>query len=127
MNSTKPYLVRGFYEWCCDNNLSAYIIVRECSEIECMKEYFKSGKVTLNISNASVRDLVITNEHISCRARFGGVSRSIEIPMSVVTYIFAKENGHALSFPEEEKSINTEVNVTGQTTKITKPTLKLIK
>jgi stringent starvation protein B len=38
------------------------------------------------------------NNFVQFRARFGGVSREIEVPMENVTAIYARENGQGMTF-----------------------------
>jgi stringent starvation protein B len=41
------------------------------------------------------------NEWISFSARFGGISRKIEVPIENVLAIYARENGQGMAFPVE--------------------------
>ena len=96
--TTKPYLIRAIYEWCVDNNLTAYISVEIDQSTSVPEEYVKDGEITLNIGPIAARDLLIDNDSVQFTARFSGVSRKIFVPISAVKAIFAKEINHGLFF-----------------------------
>lgn len=100
--STKPYLVRAIYEWCTDSGLTPYLVVAVGKHTRVPLEYAKDGQVVLNISQSATRNLLIGNDLIQFSARFGGVSRDIEVPMDAVASIYARENAQGLSFPVEQ-------------------------
>lgn len=100
--STKPYLIRAIYEWCTDSGLTPYLVVTVGKYTRVPMEFAKNGQVVLNISQASTRNLQIGNDLIQFSARFGGVSRDIEVPVDAVASIYARENGQGLSFIVEE-------------------------
>jgi stringent starvation protein B len=49
----------------------------------------------------ATRNLDISNDWISFQARFGGVPRSLRIPVIAVHSIYARESGEGLVFPPE--------------------------
>lgn len=99
--STKPYLVRAIYEWCTDSGLTPYLVVTVGKHTRVPLEFAKNGQIVLNISQSATHNLLIGNDLIQFSARFGGVSRNIEVPMNAVASIYARENAQGLSFPEE--------------------------
>ena len=98
MNSTKPYLIRAIFEWCVDNQYAPYIAVSVNSNTHVPMEYVENGEIILNISQSAVNDLVMSNDYIQFMARFDGVSKKMQIPMSAVKGIFAKEVNQGLTF-----------------------------
>jgi len=102
--STKPYLIRGIYDWCADSGLTPYLAVQVDEYTQVPMGYVKDGKIVLNISVDAVRNLHLGNEDITCGGRFGGVSHQIIVPMSAVIGIFAKENGQGLVFQGPDAS-----------------------
>ncbi|MDD5330723.1 MAG: ClpXP protease specificity-enhancing factor [Sulfuricella sp.] len=102
--STKPYLVRAIYEWCTDSGLTPYLVVAVGAHTRVPMEYAKDGQVVLNIGASATRNLSIGNDMIQFSARFGGVSRDIEVPMDAVVSIYARENAQGLSFAVEESA-----------------------
>ena len=97
--STKPYLLRALYEWCCDNGFTPHLAVRVDSSVRVPREHVRNGEIVLNISFGATSGLNMGNDDISFRARFGGVARDIVVPVSHVTAIYARENGQGMAFP----------------------------
>ncbi len=103
MTSTKPYLLRAFYDWIVDNNHTPYLAIN--AEVEgtiVPKQYIENGKITLNISPLAVRDLNLGNEVVTFSARFSGVLFNINVPLRAILAIYARENGRGMVFGEDE-------------------------
>ena len=98
-SSTRPYLIRALYEWCSDNGLTPYVAVRADEHVQVPHEYVQNGEIVLNISPDATSGLVIGNEFIEFKARFGGVPREIMVPIDRVLAIYARENGQGMAFP----------------------------
>ena len=96
--STKPYLLRALYEWCTDSGFTPYIVVIVDSSTKVPMEFVKNGEIVLNISFSATAQLKIDNNFVHFRARFGGVSREIEVPIENVSAIYACENGQGMTF-----------------------------
>jgi len=96
--STKPYLLRALYEWCTDNGFTPYIVVAVDSYTRVPMEFVKNGEIVLNISFEATGNLKMDNDLIMFKARLGGVSREIEIPVENVSAIYARENGQGMAF-----------------------------
>jgi len=101
-----------------DSGLSAHILV-DCTQdgVSVPTEYIKDNKIVLNISSGATNSLVIDLEHISFKARFGGVSQSIFVPILAVSSIYAIENGEGMFF---------EVKKTSDSAQQAKPNLTLL-
>ncbi|HYD55354.1 MAG TPA: ClpXP protease specificity-enhancing factor [Burkholderiales bacterium] len=98
---TKPYLLRGLFEWCVDNGYTPHIAVKVDSQTQVPAEYVKNGEITLNISPAAVHKLQMGNELIEFSARFGGVARQISVPIGNVYALYSRETGHGMTFDIE--------------------------
>jgi stringent starvation protein B len=96
--STKPYLLRALYEWCTDNGFTPYIVVAVDAYTRVPMEFVKNDEIVLNISFEATGNLKMDNDLIMFKARFGGVSREIEIPVENVSAIYARENGQGMAF-----------------------------
>ena len=96
--STKPYLLRALYEWCTDNGYTPYIVVVVDGGTRVPMEFVKNGEIVLTISFDATSHLKIDNDFVHFRARFGGVSRDIEVPIDNVSAIYARENGQGMAF-----------------------------
>lgn len=96
--STKPYFLRALYEWCTDNGFTPYIAVMVDANTRVPMEFVKNGEIVLNISFDATGHLKIDNDIIHFKARFGGVSREIVVPVENVSAIYARENGQGMAF-----------------------------
>lgn len=104
MISTRPYLIRAFYEWIVDSNCTPHIVVNaEYEKVEVPRAYVEGGQIVLNIAIQAVQDLELKNDAIRFQARFGGVAHSLYIPIPAVMAIYARENGRGMVFSEEEE------------------------
>jgi len=109
-SSTKPYLIRAFYEWIIDNNCTPYIVLNtKIPEVDVPPQLIQDDKITLNISPQSIRDLQINNDNLYFRARFSGVEQWIHSPIQATLAIYAAENGEGIAFEEEEDAIPAEI------------------
>jgi len=97
--STRPYLIRGLYEWCTDNGFTPFIAVLVDETVRVPNEYVKDGEIVLNISFDATSSLQLGNEYIEFKGRFGGVARDILVPVDRVLAIYARENGQGMAFP----------------------------
>ena len=103
MTSTKPYLLRSFYEWILDNQKTPYIVVNaNFPGVQVPREYVEDGKIILNISDYAVQKLKLGNERVEFVAKFSGISVPIFLPPAAVVAIYAKENGRGMVFPDNE-------------------------
>jgi stringent starvation protein B len=106
MNSNKPYLLRGLYDWINDNHLTPYVLVdANAGDMDIPRDFVDDGKIVLNISASAVRDLDLSNDFISFKARFSGKSMNVYFPNHAVLAIYAKENGRGMVFPEEDQEV----------------------
>ena len=97
--STRPYLIRALHEWCTDNGFTPYIAVFVDAQVRVPMEYVKNGEIVLNIGFEATTALELGNEYIEFKARFGGSSRDIVVPVDHVIAIYARENGQGMAFP----------------------------
>jgi len=96
--STKPYLLRAIYEWCVNSGYTPYISVVVDPQTRVPMEYVRDGEIVLNLGSLATNRLQMGNEAIEFTARFSGVARELVIPVSAVSAIYARENGHGMSF-----------------------------
>jgi stringent starvation protein B len=96
--STKPYLLRALYEWCCDSGLTPHIAVVVDAHTQVPREFVRDGQIVFNIGPDATNRLQIGNERIEFAARFSGVAREIIIPIGNVSAIYARENGAGMAF-----------------------------
>ncbi|MET3117617.1 stringent starvation protein B [Undibacterium sp. GrIS 1.8] len=96
--STKPYFMRAIYEWCTDNGYTPYIAVKVNAASRVPMEFVRNGEIVLNISFGATSSLKMDNEAVTFKARFGGISRDIYVPVENVQAVYASENGQGMAF-----------------------------
>ncbi|MFZ6677632.1 ClpXP protease specificity-enhancing factor [Undibacterium sp. Tian12W] len=124
--STKPYFMRAIYEWCTDNGFTPYMAVKVNHAARVPMEFVRNGEIVLNISFGATSGLKMDNDAVAFKARFGGVSREIYVPVENVLAVYASENGQGMAFevdlsetPEEGEAVVAEAE------EISKPVLGL--
>ncbi len=98
-SSTRPYLIRALHDWCTDNGFTPYLAVHVSAGVQVPMEYVKNNEIVLNVGFEASSGLQLGNEFIEFKARFGGVSREIVVPVDHVVAIYARENGQGMAFP----------------------------
>ena len=111
--STKPYLIRAIYEWCCECGFTPLLSVKvdaEMKEANLPEENIKDGEIIFNIKHNAVRNLNISNDIITFSARFNGVAREITLSTEAVNGIFAREINQGISFPDMVAQKNNKIH-----------------
>jgi stringent starvation protein B len=98
-SSTRPYLLRALHDWCTDNGFTPYIAVYVDASVQVPMEYVKNNEIVLNVGFDATSGLKLGNEFVEFKARFGGMSRDIVVPIDHVVAIYARENGQGMAFP----------------------------
>jgi len=109
--STRPYLIRALHDWCTDNGFTPYIAVYVDEHVQVPKEYVKNNEIVLNVGFEATSALKLGNETIEFKARFGGSSREIVVPIDHVIAIYARENGQGMAFPAPAPAVSSDGNV----------------
>lgn len=104
MTSTKPYLIRAYYQWIVDNGCTPYLLVDAYSDGVLVPQQYvnKDGQIVLNVSPNAVIGLDIDLKAVSFNARFGGVPVDIYVPCFAILGVYAKENGRGMMFELEQ-------------------------
>jgi len=97
--STRPYLIRALHEWCTDNGFTPFLAVHVAPGVQVPMEYVKNNEIVLNVGFEATSGLRLGNDLVEFKARFGGVSREIAVPIDHVVAIYARENGQGMAFP----------------------------
>ena len=97
--STRPYLIRALHEWCTDNGYTPYMAVAVDGSVQVPREFVKNNEIVLNTSVNATSHLVLGNDYIEFKARFGGVARDVMVPVDHVLAVYARENGQGMAFP----------------------------
>lgn len=102
MTSNKPYIVKAFYHWISDNDLTPYIVVDvTVYGVMVPMAYVNDGQIILNVSGSAVGSIALNDNTIEFSARFGGKLEHIHVPYGAVAAIYAKENGAGTSLAIE--------------------------
>lgn len=103
MTPRRPYLLRAFYEWLVENELTPHLVVDAMMQgVRVPEEYVQDGQIILNVAPRAVGNLEISNEAVTFHARFGGRPHSVIVPIYAVQAIYARENGAGTMFEPEE-------------------------
>ncbi len=122
-SSTRPYLIRALHDWCTDNGFTPYIAVFVDEQVRVPKEYVKNNEIVLNVGFEATSALKLGNEAIEFKARFGGTSREIVVPIDHVIAIYARENGQGMAFPMPSDAAGAEASDSGKASAPTAPAL----
>ncbi len=103
MTPSRPYLVRAFYEWILDNDMTPYLVIdAEDPKANVPTEYIEDGKIVLNISPHATEGLHISNTTLEFNASFSGEVFYISAPVSAILAIYSRESGRGMVFNEDE-------------------------
>ncbi|EKF9272247.1 ClpXP protease specificity-enhancing factor [Vibrio cholerae] len=149
MTPHRPYLLRAFYDWLLENELTPHLVVdATLPGVKVPLEYVQDGQIILNVAPRAVGNLELGNDEVTFNARFGGRPHLVIVPIYAVQAIYARENGAGtmfepepayldmMDFPEEIDSddslIELESDVTVEHTEETprpkgKPSLRVVK
>jgi len=130
VTSTRPYLIRAFYEWIVDNDFTPHLVVNaEQEHVTVPRQHVENGKIVLNISPSAVKSLDLGNDWICFNARFGGKSLDIGLPPDAVVGIYARENGQGMLFQDEQPESDPPQTpgVEEKSKNSSRPKLKVIK
>ncbi|SHI06295.1 ClpXP protease specificity-enhancing factor [Ferrimonas marina] len=142
VSPTRPYLLRAFYDWMLDNDLTPHLVVNaEVPGVQVPRQFIQDGQIVLNIAPHAVGNLQLGNDFVLFNARFGGKPHALNVPMEAVEAIYARENGAGTVFPPEpayedsseepeetvEEAPEASEPATPPTRPSGRPTLKVIK
>ena len=102
MTSNRPYLLRALYQWIGDNSMTPHLLVDATRDgVQVPASTVKEGRVVLNIAARAVANLDLGNRDVRFKARFGGVSQSVVVPLAAILAIYAQETGQGMMLPED--------------------------
>src|SRR3954451_7999592 len=133
LRSRRPYLLRAMHEWISDNQQTPHIVVdATMTGVELQRQYVQVGKIILNVSLNAKSGLNLGNEAVMFRARFGGATHDVTVPIAAVMGIYARETGQGMIFSEADAPVPPpqappEPPAGGTEPKRARPTLKVVK
>jgi stringent starvation protein B len=129
----KPYFLRAMHQWIVDSGSTPYMVVDvHAADVEIPPGYAQDGKLVLNISYEATSGLDLGAEAVQFDARFGGVSRHVQVPMAAILAVYAHESGQGMLFdaegePQDGEPGGAAPGGEGPKPSGKKPTLKVIK
>lgn len=85
MTPNRPYLLRAFFDWLLDNQLTPHLVVDATYfGVEVPQQFVQNGQIVLNISPNAVGQFNMGMADVSFSARFGGVPFQVYIPMGAI-------------------------------------------
>ncbi|KGT34411.1 peptidase, partial [Vibrio parahaemolyticus] len=109
MTARRPYMLRAFYDWLVDNDLTPHLVVDATMPgVRVPVEFVQDGQIILNIAPRAVGNLELGNDAITFHARFSGRPHSVIVPVYAVQAIYARENGAGTMFEPEEAYTHIE-------------------
>ena len=104
MTTSRPYLIRAIHEWILDNAMTPHLLVDiEGEGVDVPRQHGQNGKIVLKISPQAVEGLILGNDAIGFRARFGGVAPDVYVPVGAVLAIYSRENGRGMVLNEDDE------------------------
>lgn len=92
MTPRRPYMLRAFYDWLVDNELTPHLVVEATLPgVRVPEEFVQDGQIILNIAPRAVGQLELGNEAVTFSARFSGRPHSVIVPLYAVQAIYARE------------------------------------
>lgn len=99
MTPNRPYLLKAFFDWLLDNQLTPYLVVDATYwGVEVPQQFVQNGQIVLNIAPTAIGQFSMGQADVSFSARFGGVPFQVYIPMGAILAIYARENGAGTMF-----------------------------
>ncbi|WMY96468.1 MAG: ClpXP protease specificity-enhancing factor [Arsenophonus sp.] len=95
----RPYLLKAYYDWILDSNMTPYIIINaNIFGVKLPMKYVENGQIILNIKPSAVENFKMNFDEINFHARFDGIVFYIKIPMTAIIAIYAIENKEGIIF-----------------------------
>ncbi len=105
MTPIKNFLICAVRDWAVDNGLTPHVVVDATAPgVKVPQDHAEGGRILLNIHPRAVQGFGLENDWLTFAARFAGQSRLLEIPVTAVRAVYARENGQGIAFPEESKA-----------------------
>lgn len=103
LTSMKPYLIRAWRDWLCDNQLTPLLMIRtDHKDLQIPVEVVgEEDTMILNVSPQAVRDLAVDNEAVRFSTRFSGRAFVVSVPIDAVVAILARGGEPCFFFDDQ--------------------------
>ena len=113
MTPRRPFMLRAFYDWLLDNELTPHLVVDATLQgVRVPMEFVQDGQIILNVAPRAVGNLELGDDEVTFSARFGGRPHLVIVPLYAVQAIYARENGAGTMFELEPAYQQTLTQVT---------------
>jgi stringent starvation protein B len=103
--SRAPYLLRAMHEWITDNDQTPHIVVDvSVAGVDVPRRYIQDGRIVLNISHSATSALALGNDWVRFRARFGGATHDVQVPIAAILGIYPRETGQMMVLTEVDRT-----------------------
>lgn len=113
MTPRRPYMLRAFYDWLLESDLTPHLVVDATMRgVRVPMEYVQDGQIILNVAPRAVGNLELGNDDVTFNARFGGRPQVVVVPLYAVQAIYARENGAGTMFdpePAYEQALDSDM------------------
>jgi stringent starvation protein B len=110
MTPNQPYLVRAFFDWIIDNDLTPYMVIDvNYPNVQVPTQFVDNGQIVLNLSPNACVNFKMDLEWIEFQARFSGQPMTVSFPIVAVSAIYAKENGAGTVFTVPEHPVDSDL------------------
>ncbi|RQW63098.1 ClpXP protease specificity-enhancing factor [Vibrio viridaestus] len=107
MTPRRPYMLRAFYDWLLDNDLTPHLVVdATLAGVRVPMEFVQDGQIILNVAPRAVGNLELGNDEVRFNARFSGKPHTVIVPLFAIQAIYARENGAGTMFEPEDAYIS---------------------
>lgn len=104
MTPRRPFMLRAFYDWLLDNELTPHLVVdATLPGVKVPMEFVQDGQIILNIAPRAVGNLELADDAVRFNARFSGKPHNVFVPMYALQAIYARENGAGTLFEPEDQ------------------------
>jgi len=103
MTPNQPYLLRAFFDWIIDNDLTPYMVIdANYPDVQIPTQFVNNGQIVLNVSPSACVNFSMDLDWVQFQARFSGQPMLVSFPCVAVGAIYAKENGAGTVFTVPE-------------------------
>ncbi|MDT0596577.1 ClpXP protease specificity-enhancing factor [Aestuariibacter sp. P117] len=113
MTPNQPYLLKAFFDWIVDNQLTPYMVVNaDFPDVTIPQQFVNDGQIVLNVSPSACVNFTIDTEMVNFQARFSGKPMLVSFPCAAVGAIYARENGAGTVFTDPEVVMDENIDIT---------------
>lgn len=132
MTPNQPYLLRAFFDWIIDNELTPYVVIDVSHpNVKVPTQFVSNGQIVLNLSPSACVNFTMDLEWVEFQARFSGQPMTVSFPIAAVSAIYAKENGAGTVFTVPQSTsdddLPEDVETAVEESNAAKLTLKSVK